>query len=399
MLIVRRGETNNLVVTMSMNRTLNNPFYLMSFQHIASKEFVRFYPTILSSNTRYDLISFNEGSNQDLSATPPTVFFPYLGQYYYSIYEMASSGTTNPDNAYAKLEAGRAWLIKDNDKDEDNCYYEEYISENEIDEKIIYVDDCEAVTPPPTPTPSITPSITPTQTVTPTEGLSPTPTPTNTITPTQTLTPTNTLTPTPSPEVRFKAYVFAEPQTFEDGSDLENYMVNTMGKNWGGYQFYGVPSSLDYSSTMDAYVHYPLWGAFLGNYITPPTELTSIIKQTSGASLDTFNCPQNQYTFGTIEIPKTGVNTDIRYFYSIWLSYDGLGGSFTNMTVDAGSSPCSNDLINNAIPDYVASQNVTVTSGGAIPAGNYRVLWLQNLNLPITNTLLNNIYIKGENKY
>lgn len=395
MLIVRRGETNNLVVTMSMNRTLNNPFYLISFQHIASKEFVRFYPTILSSNTRYDLISFIEGSDQNLSAIPPTVFFPYLGQYYYSIYEMASSGTTNPDNAYSKLESGRAWLIKDNDIDDDNCYYEEYISDNEINEKIIYVDDCEAVTPPPTTTPTITPTNTATPTITPTEGLSPTPTPTLTTTPTKGLTPT----PTPSPEVQFRAYIFAEPQTFEDGSDLENYMVINNGKNWGGYQFYGVPSALDYSSTMDAYAHYPYWNSYIGNYLSPPTDLTSLIKQTSGASLDTFNCTQNQYTFGTIEIPKTNVNPNIKYFYSIWLQYSGLGGSFTNMRVNAGTSPCSSDYFNGAIPDNIASRNVTVTSGAAIPAGNYRVLWLQNLNLPISSTLINNIYIKGENKY
>jgi hypothetical protein len=69
------------------------------------------------------------------------------------------------------------------------------------------------------------------------------------------------------------------------------------------------------------------------------------------------------------------------------------------MSIDAGTAPCSNDYINNAIPDSIASQNVTVSSGAAIPAGNYRVLWIQNLNLPINQTLINNIYIKGENKY
>jgi hypothetical protein len=169
MLIVRRADTNNLVVTMSMNRTLNNPFYLFSFQHIASNEFVRFYPTILSSNTRYDLISFVESTTQNLSLVPPAVTFPYLGQYYYSIYEMASSGTTNPLNAYSKLESGRAWLINENDNDED-CYYDEYISDNEIDEKDIYVDDCDAASPTPTPTITSTP--------TPTTTLTPTPTPT-----------------------------------------------------------------------------------------------------------------------------------------------------------------------------------------------------------------------------
>jgi hypothetical protein len=47
--------------------------------------------------------------------------------------------------------------------------------------------------------------------------------------------------------------------------------------------------------------------------------IKSIIKQTSVPSDDTFGCPQTQYIFGTIEILKTQVNTNIKYFYSIWL--------------------------------------------------------------------------------
>jgi len=271
-----------------------------------------------------------------------------------------------------------------------------------------------SITPTPTLTitPSITPSITPTLTITPTSSETPTPTitPTNTLTPTITPTPsiTTSITPTPSitPTITpsptntpYSAYIFAEPQTFEDGANLENYMVIDNGKNWGGYQFYGVPSSIDYSSTLDVYAHYSGWTSNSGNYITPPTSLKSAIKQTIGGFTDSFGCPQNQYTFGTIEIKTTDVNPNIKYFYSIWLPFDGLGGSFTNMTLDAGTSPCSNDYVNDAIPDSVASQNVTITSGAAIPAGQYRVLWLSNLTLPISQTLINNVYIKGENKY
>jgi len=179
---------------------------------------------------------------------------------------------------------------------------------------------------------------------------------------------------------------------------LENYMVIDNGKGWGGYQFYGIPSTNDYSSTLDVYAHYSGWTSNTGNYITPPMSIKSPIKQTSAQSTDAFGCLQNQYTFGTVEILKTQVNENIKYFYSIWLPIDGLGGTFTNMTIDAGTSACSNDYVNDAIPDSIAIQNVTITSGAAIPAGNYRVLWLQNLTLPITQTLLTNIYIKGEIK-
>jgi hypothetical protein len=47
------------------------------------------------------------------------------------------------------------------------------------------------------------------------------------------------------------------------------------------------------------------------------------------------------------------------------------------MTVDIGSgAACTNNIINDGIPDSIAGTNVVVTSGAAIPAGTYRVLWI-----------------------
>jgi hypothetical protein len=68
------------------------------------------------------------------------------------------------------------------------------------------------------------------------------------------------------------------------------------------------------------------------------------------------------------------------------------------MFINAGSTPCGTDYSDQGIPDSIASQNVTVTSGAAIPSGTYRVLFLSLLNLPNTNKLLNDIYIKGNIK-
>jgi hypothetical protein len=69
------------------------------------------------------------------------------------------------------------------------------------------------------------------------------------------------------------------------------------------------------------------------------------------------------------------------------------------MIVDVGSNACGSDYVNNGLPDEIISQNVVITSGAAIPPGNYRVLWLPILYLPITIPLHNDIYIKGEIKY
>ena len=202
MLIIRKNQTNNLVVTASQNRTLSNPFYLFSFQHILSRERVSFYPQEIISNTRYDKFRFIESPTDNPLLTPPLITFPYLGQYYYSIYEMVSSASTNPSLAYSQLESGRAVVIVDNDNETD-CLYEQFISDNETNQNIIFIseaeENCINVTPTLTASPTPTPSITPTITSTPTTTPSHTPTNTQTTTPTTTLTSTQTTTPTPTP--------------------------------------------------------------------------------------------------------------------------------------------------------------------------------------------------------
>lgn len=152
-----------------MNKTLPNPYYLFSFQHIASKERISFYPEVLTSNVRYDKFRFVEAPTTNLSTTPPQVNFQYLGQYYYSIYENITSGSTDIALAYNKLESGRAWVIVGDDN-LINCTFEPYISDDEDFAQVIYVSEQEeeCINPTPsitatnTPTPSITPTLTPT---------------------------------------------------------------------------------------------------------------------------------------------------------------------------------------------------------------------------------------------
>jgi hypothetical protein len=199
MLIVRKNQLNNLIATVSMNRTLQSPYYLFSFQHIVSKERISFIPEVVTTNTRYDKFRFIEGNPTNLSVTPPIAQFLYDGQYYYSIYEQLSPTNTNIALTYNKLESGRAVVIIGDDQT-DECFFEPYISSNEDDANIIYLSEqeeiCnEGVTPTPTASPFVTPSVTPTNTATPSE--TPTNTPTTTTTPSPT--PTNTGTPTPTP--------------------------------------------------------------------------------------------------------------------------------------------------------------------------------------------------------
>lgn len=142
MLIIRKNQTNNLIATVSMNKTLPNPYYLFSFLHIASKERISFIPQVITSNVRYDKFRFVETLITDLSQTPPQVNFEYLGQYYYSIYEQLSPTNTNIDLAYNKLESGRAVVIVGEDQQQ-FCFYEPYVSQNEDFANYIYISELE----------------------------------------------------------------------------------------------------------------------------------------------------------------------------------------------------------------------------------------------------------------
>lgn len=140
MLIIKKNQINNLIATVSMNKTLPNPYYLFSFQHIASKTRISFIPESIMSNTRYDKFRFKEGGNVNLSITPPEVYFEYLGQYYYSIYEQLSPTNTDIALAFNKLESGRAVVIVD-DANPDACFFEPYISDDEDFGNIIYMSE------------------------------------------------------------------------------------------------------------------------------------------------------------------------------------------------------------------------------------------------------------------
>ena len=268
-------------------------------------------------------------------------------------------------------------------------------------------------TPTNTETPTQTPTNTPTPTQTGTPGLSPTQTPTNSETPTQTPTntPTNTQTPTNTPTTTatptvtpsqttnlFKAYLFPEALDSTSQDSLGQFMFDN-GADWYGFlNSGGIPGSTNYESNMLTYIQYPGWSGSSGNFITNVNNLTGSIRQTTGSGTDTFGCSQNQYTFGTIEVTTTNVNPNVQYDYSIWIPLAGVGNTLTNMTVDVGSSsPCTNNIFSDAIPDLGnAAINVNVPIGSILPAGTYRVLW--NFVVPSTIPLGASIYFKGDTK-
>lgn len=284
MLIIRKSQTNNMIATVSMNKTLPNPYYLFSFQHIASKERVSFYPQVITSNVRYDKFRFVESQTTNLSATPPRVFFEYLGQYYYSIYENITSGSTDIALAYNKLESGRAWVIVGDDNTTE-CFFEPYISNDEDFSQVIYVSDEEEACIYPSPTPSPTP--TSTQVITPTQTPTFTSTPSNTpsITPTSTTTPTFTPTPSTTPPMAFNQFTVASGNTASEAcNNLSSGITFTAYANIGGGMGQCSPClpfncfpCVNTSDTwwLDAAFTIPLPDMWLANYINPPSGVPS----------------------------------------------------------------------------------------------------------------------------
>lgn len=223
---------------------------------------------------------------------------------------------------------------------------------------------------------------------------------------TSTPTPTPSITPTATYPYVFDPYVYLvpEPQDTTSLNDLSNYMYSSGSTSFLGWGNGGVPSISGYSNDLNIYIHYSGFTGGSGNFVTNVSTLKGYIKQTSGTSVDTYGCTQDQYTFNTIELTTSQVNTGIQYFYTLWIPLNAVGGTMTNMTVDIGSNiPCSNDIGYNLIPDTVlASADVVVTSGAVIPSNVYRVLWIDpSCLIPSTvppPSLSSSIFFKGNTK-
>jgi len=142
MFLIEKGRRNDLVVSVSLNKTLPNPTYLFSFTHILSKETIRFIPQNISTSTsRYDEFRFFESDVENLSIVPPRITFPYEGQYLYAVYAQPyGSGNLNPEFASEKVESGDALFIVQS-ASTTNDYYTEYISNNEFNSNYIFAPD------------------------------------------------------------------------------------------------------------------------------------------------------------------------------------------------------------------------------------------------------------------
>jgi hypothetical protein len=186
--------------------------------------------------------------------------------------------------------------------------------------------------------------------------------------------PNPTPTPTPTPTYPYNGfgytYIVPEPQDATSLSNLSAYMTSS-GSTFLGWGNSGLPSTVNYSTNLDIYIHYSGFTGGSGNFISNINNLKS------SNNLDDFGC-ESIGIFNTIEITPTDVNPNIQYFYTIWIPINIPFPSVTNILVNVGyGTPCTSSIINNGAPDSILfSQNVFVTSGAVLPSGYYKVLWL-----------------------
>jgi hypothetical protein len=104
MIYIDKGQANNIVLTLTENSTLSNPYYLFVFEneYETDVEPIELHLTDTSTATnRYNLFVLTEGSGtgDDVELVK--------GQYTYKIYEAAAPPSTVTDTTEIVIEEGR----------------------------------------------------------------------------------------------------------------------------------------------------------------------------------------------------------------------------------------------------------------------------------------------------
>lgn len=109
MIVIRKGQSNTVTVTLKEKTTLANPYYLFQFESKVTKQKVYAVPTDLSQYpNRYNQFQITE-SNTPTGLSQVTLLPE--GEWVYTVYEQTSSTNTNPANATGVVETGLCKVI------------------------------------------------------------------------------------------------------------------------------------------------------------------------------------------------------------------------------------------------------------------------------------------------
>lgn len=92
MILLTKGQTDHLIVTLNEKRTLTDGYYLFQFTHMTTREVVnKIYSFLDDQSTAQDRYNDFEINTSALFGSSN------VGQWIYKVYEQASSSNTNTD--------------------------------------------------------------------------------------------------------------------------------------------------------------------------------------------------------------------------------------------------------------------------------------------------------------
>ena len=120
MIYLRKGHTDDVIVTLKEKQTLARPNYLFQFKHRSSNDVVSFVMLYASDVSQYK----DRYNKFNIDATAKFAG-KLAGEWEYSIYEQSSTSNTDPAQATGILETGIMRLA-----DDDSFAFTEYTTNN-----------------------------------------------------------------------------------------------------------------------------------------------------------------------------------------------------------------------------------------------------------------------------
>jgi hypothetical protein len=91
MVLINKGETNTIILTLTEKVTITDPYYLMVLDGKSGQDVVKWLMTDISAYPEhYNKFTFIEGT---------TATIPYKGDYIYKAYQKATADLTIPSEA------------------------------------------------------------------------------------------------------------------------------------------------------------------------------------------------------------------------------------------------------------------------------------------------------------
>ena len=110
MIVIERNTTNKVVLTLTENTTISNPYFILSFQHYATLDdlsTIQYFtaPDISNYCDRYNRFNITESDSGTENANDTPIYL-LPGQYEYKVYE-STTDSFDPNTFGNQIEIGK----------------------------------------------------------------------------------------------------------------------------------------------------------------------------------------------------------------------------------------------------------------------------------------------------